>query len=295
MSSCGEREAVEHPCREQAMRIFSRRPGARDAQLASVIYDDIVPRLQMLHHAVPARDAERAVTGKEIAEFGRILVLDDGVAADLFLRTLRDRDFSEETLVLGLLTETARHLGGLWDDDRLSFVDVTIGVARLQKILCIFSGASEAVVSSSRQRAALCAMTGETHIFGLDMVACFMRRAHWDVDLHKNVETADVVDLVRHDWFAVMGFTLSSEPGLDALCRAIQSGRAASLNPEIGILVGGPLFRQKPGLVAQVGADAMAEDAASATLLAKKLLLRQKTRSANDRFAPARIREWSYA
>jgi hypothetical protein len=67
---------------------------------------------------------------------------------------------------------------------------------------------------------------------------------------------------------------LSSEMGLEGLCRAIKSGRAASVNPQIGILVGGPMFRINPSLVAQVGADAMAGDAASATLLAKKLLLR---------------------
>lgn len=287
MSSHGDELFGEHLCREQAIRMFSRRPGAKEAQLTSVIYDDIVPRLQTLHHEVPARDAERAFTKKEIKEFGEILVSDDGVAADRFLQRMRAREFSEDTLVLGLLARTARHLGALWEDDRLSFVDVTIGVARLQKILCIFSGVGENPVAKAHHRAALCAMQGERHIFGLDMVCCFMRRAHWDVDLHKDVGTGFVVDLVTHDWFAVMGFTLSSELGLDALCRAIRSGRAASVNPEIGIIVGGPLFRKRPGLVTQVGADAMAEDAASATLLAKKLLLRQKTKRASDSFAQA--------
>lgn len=280
MSSCGDTDLGARPCREQLGDIFASRPGANEARLASVIFDDIVPRLQMLHHELSAKNAERAFTKIEIAEFAEIVVGDDAVAADQFLQRMRACGHSEETLFLGLLAETARHLGALWEEDRCNFVDVTIGVARLQKILCVFSGYCEPVFGDGRQRAALCALRGERHLFGADMVACFMRHAAWEVDLHKDAQAEDVVELVAGAWFAVLGFTVSSELGLEALCRAIQSGRAASVNPQIGILVGGPLFRVKPDLVAQVGADAMAGDAASATLLAKKLLLRQQSMGA---------------
>lgn len=280
MSNCGDADLGAHPRREPLTDMFASRPGANEARLASIIFDDIVPRLQMLHHELSARDAERAFTKEEIAEFARIVVSDDAAATDRFLQRMRARGHSEDTLFLGLLSETARHLGALWEDDRCNFVDVTIGVARLQKILCVFGGCCEPVVGDGRQRAALCALRGERHLFGADMVACFMRHAAWEVDIRKDAEADDVVELVTGAWFGVLGFTVSSELGLDALCRAIQSGRAASLNPQIAILVGGPLFRVNPGLVAQVGADAMAGDAASATLLAKKLLLRQQAKGA---------------
>ena len=46
-------------------------------------------------------------------------------------------------------------------------------------------------------------------------------------------------------------------------------------NAELGVMVGGPLFKRNPNLVAQIGADATAPDAATATILAKKLVLRQ--------------------
>jgi hypothetical protein len=121
------------------------------------------------------------------------------------------------------------------------------------------------------------------------MVACFLRHAQWDVAVQKDAEADDVHDLVAGDWFAVLGFTLSAEAGLESLCRAIQGGRGASANPDIGILVGGPLFRAKPDLVAQVGADAMAGDAASASLLAKKLLLRQESKATRDGHDATRV------
>lgn len=289
MSSRGYSELGAHPCREQLTKMLASQPGAAtEERLASVIFDDIVPRLQILHHELSAKDAERAFSAEDVAEFGRILVLDDGASAERFLESMRARGHSEETLFLGLMSETARHLGALWEDDRCSFVDVTIGVARLQKLLCVFNGRSEPVVSDDRQRAALCSLHGERHVFGVDMVACFMRHACWDVALLKDVGPEGVVELVAGEWFAVLGFTLSAESELELLCRAIQTGRAASANPRINILVGGPLFRKKPDLVAQVGADAMATDAASASLLAKMLLLRQHSKGAPDGVQEAR-------
>jgi methanogenic corrinoid protein MtbC1 len=289
MSSRGETNLGAQQCREQLAQMFASRPGAAtEERLTSVIFDDIVPRLQILHHELSTKDAERAFSVDDVTEFGRILVLDDGPAAERFLETMRARGHSEDSLFLGLMAETARHLGALWEDDRCSFVDVTIGVARLQKMLCVFNGQSEPAVNDERQRAALCALNGERHVFGIDMVACFMRHACWEVELRKDIGPDGVVELIASEWFAVLGFTLSAERELEPLCRAIQAGRAASDNPEIGILVGGPLFRAKPDLVAQVGADAMASDAASASLLAKKLLLRQQSKGAPDSARDAR-------
>ena len=283
MSSRGESEVGVHfdvpSCSKQVADLFASRTGPNPERLASVIFDDIVPRLHMLHHELSAKDAERAFSGEEITEFAEILISDDSVAGDQFLHKMRARGHSEDTLFLGLMAETARHLGALWDDDRCSFVDVTIGVARLQKIVCVFSG-GEPVFSDGDHRVLLCSLAGERHALGLEMVACFMRHACWDVELQKGCEAHDIAAAVARDWFAVLGFTLSAESGLKSLSRAIQSGRAASVNPAIGVLVGGPLFRAQPNLVAQVGADAMATDAASASLLAKKLLLRQRTKSA---------------
>jgi methanogenic corrinoid protein MtbC1 len=279
-------------CSKTRSSLFPGRAAANQERLASVIYNDIVPRLHMLHHELSAENAERAFTREEIFAFGGALISPDNLAADQFLQTMRARGHSEATLSLGLMAETARHLGALWEEDRCNFVEVTIGVARLQKMLRVSSGVCEPAFAGKRQRVILCALTREQHVFGVDMVACFLRHAYWDVDLRKGVDAQHVSDAVSREWFAVLGFTLSAQSGLEALCRAVQSGRAASVNSAIGILVGGPLFRRHPDLAAQVGADAVAADAASASLLAKKLLLRQEigTASQSDHGAPREAR-----
>lgn len=261
----------------RAERHFGGRPGPARDRLATVIIDDIVPRLHLLHHDLSAAEAERAFSRQEIADFSGTLIDNDGEAVEQYLQKMRDRGHSEETLFLGLMSEAARHLGLLWEDDSRSFIEVTIGVARLQRVLCEFSAAFAPVCADNRKRVLLCALAGERHVFGLDMVACFMRHAAWDVDLQKECRSQDVAEAVACESFAIVGLTLSAGSGLEALCRAIQAVRAASINPAIGVLVGGPLFRANPGLVAQVGADAMATDAASARMLSKRLLLRQQT------------------
>lgn len=280
MSSRGEYEVGVHydasSCSNQARTLFESHPGPNRDRLASVIFDDIVPRLHMLHHELSAKDAEGAFTRAEISDFGDTLIRDDGVAVEDFLQKMRVRGHSEDTLFLGLMAETARHLGALWEDDQCTFIDVTIGVARLQKLLCVFSGVCEPAFMDGEHRVLLCALAGERHVFGLDMVACFMRHASWEVELQKGGDSQSVAAAVAGERFAILGMTLSAESELELLCRAIQAARAASINPAIGILVGGPLFRAHPKLVAQVGADAMASDAASASLLAKKLLVRQQ-------------------
>lgn len=292
MGSRGESEVGVHhdasSCSRQADTLLAGRQGQDRERLAAVIFDDIVPRLHMLHHELSAKDAEGAFTRAEITDFGDTLISDDGAAVDEFLQRMRGRGHAEETLFLGLMAETARHLGALWEDDHCTFIEVTIGVARLQKLLCVFSGRAEPAFTDREHRILLCALAGERHLFGLDMVACFMRHASWDVVLQKELEAPAVAAAVADDRFAILGLTLSAESGLELLCRTIQAARAASINPAIGILVGGPLFRAHPKLVAQVGADAMASDAASASLLAKKLLLRQQAKqTATRRHGPS--------
>lgn len=292
MGSRGESDVgVQHDATDYSRQIETlseRSPDSNRERLTSVVFDDILPRLHMLHHELSAKDAERAFTQREISDFSDTLIRDDGVAVEDFLQHMRERGHTEEALFLGLMAETARHLGGLWEEDHCTFIDVTIGVTRLQKLLCEFSSVREPAFSDGDHRVLLCALAGERHLFGLDMVACFMRHDSWDVELQKGLEPQDIAAAVAGSRFAILGLTLSAESGLESLCRAIRAARVASINPAMGVLVGGPLFLKHPKLVAQVGADAMASDAASASLLAKKFLLRQKKNYATHRQSSSR-------
>ncbi|MDE4911334.1 cobalamin-dependent protein [Methylobacterium sp. 092160098-2] len=104
------------------------------------------------------------------------------------------------------------------------------------------------------------------------IVEQFLRRAGWAVSIGLSSSPEEIAALVASEWFGVVGLTLSSETRVDQLATAIRSVRDASCNRAICVMVGGPMFLQQPDLVQRVGADASAVDAATAVLLAQRLL-----------------------
>lgn len=70
----------------------------------------------------------------------------------------------------------------------------------------------------------------------------------------------------------VVGFSVGSSVRLTALKGAIRDVRAASVNTDIKVMVGGPLLLTQPDLLAELGADASATDAPGAVREARGLL-----------------------
>jgi methanogenic corrinoid protein MtbC1 len=113
---------------------------------------------------------------------------------------------------------------------------------------------------------------GEDHSFGNQIVQRFMRAAGWDVVIMPGGNMRQVIDLVSQEWLAVVGFSISGDTHIESLTRTIKAIRAQSFNPHIGIMIGGAMVADRPELVAQIGADGTAVNAAAAVILAKKLL-----------------------
>ena len=251
------------------------RPDAheRRARLAGVITSEILPRL-LFHHQNRSVHVAVAPPGpEEIAAFGALVMGPDIGQATVYFEAMRAKGHSIDSLFVSFLAPTARYLGELWEQDRCDFIDVTIGVARLQEILGIFGSSMENPAIDQHHRALLVTTKSEKHLFGVEMVAKFMRAAGWDTTVEAYLAPKDCAALVAREWFAVFGMTLSASTGVDAVAASIEAVRRASCNPTIGVMVGGPIFSGKPDLAVQVGADAAAIDAPTAVLLAKKLLV----------------------
>lgn len=248
--------------------------------LIQAIDNEIIPRLVLARRAgretmrMPAADiaTPKAVEVEELA--GLVLTSDTAVARS-FVEQMHDRGTPVETLYLDLLAPTARRLGELWCEDSCDFTDVTVGLGRLQEVLHELSPLFRAEVEPHERgrRVLLVPVPGEQHSFGLHMVAEFFRRTGWDVWSGSQIASgADLVQLVRSEWFAVVGLSLACETRIDALATGIRALRRASRNRAIGVLVGGPLFIDHPELVARVGADATAIDGGQAPMQAQNLL-----------------------
>lgn len=257
-----------------APEIITRADAAdRQSRLADVIAHEIIPRLLVIHHEVlsPAENGVSPPSAAEIAQLASLVVGPDIHAAANYIVDVKSRGLSLDVLFVELLEPAARYLGKMWDDDRCDFIDVTLGVARLQQLLAIFNETHDLPALGDMRRVLMTTATGEQHMFGITMVEKFLRGAGWHVRSEAGLSPETLGDVVRNEWFAVAGITLSCESRLNALTAAIKTLRQCSCNKSIGIMVGGPAFIDHPEYVAQVGADAAADSAPTAVLLAQKL------------------------
>ena len=242
--------------------------------LGRVVQSEVIPRLMLLHRdfvpAAPEPAPKPDVA--QIAAFTDLVLGTDEAPVLAAFTALMAQGHSVDSLFLDLLAPAAALLGRLWDEDLCDFLEVTAGVACLQGLIARFRIDPETGIGDGTRRLLLMGAPGEQHTFGVRIVEQFLRRAGWEVTSGLASSPEEIARMVATEWFGVVGLTLSNETRIDPLAAAIRSVRAASRNRAIGVMVGGPVFLERPELVAQVGADASAVDAATAVLLAQRLL-----------------------
>ena len=257
----------------------------RLAHLARTIEADVIPRLVQAHRqgapgAAPDTVSLSTQSADEVTGFVALIVADDDSEVQAAVDARRRAGVSVETLYLDLFAPAARRLGEMWCDDTCDFSTVTVALGRLQRLLRELSPAfgTEVEHPANGRRAFFAQPVDEQHSFGLSMVAEFFRREGWDVFGVVGGAAEDPAVRVRREWADVVGLSVGSERRLDWLRRCIVEVRAASRNPGVVVMVGGPIFTLHPDWVASVGADATARDAKDAPRVASRLLLATRTR-----------------
>lgn len=205
------------------------------------------------------------------------LVIADGHAARDYVQKLHEAGLPVEAIYLNVLAPTARLLGKLWETDHRHFADVTVGVGRLQQMLHDFEASFQSTARRGGPvlRALLMPAPNEQHTFGLFMIGEFMRRAGWDAWTGPLPTNKELKALIGSGEFSVVGLSASSNGRLGPLAKTIAMVRRLSGDRPLCIMVGGALFAEDPGLVAEVGADGTAADARQAIVLAHGLLDQQ--------------------
>jgi len=254
------------------------------SRLTRTIEGEVIPRL-LLAYVVPQKSKQDGSTDwvmdpQEVQKFGDLIVACDSHRAFRFVDEARQTGRPLENIITKLLAPTATYLGEMWKADRCSFTEVTVGLSRLRQILRELGPEFENEKGSWRhgRRALLLPVPGEQHTFGVYVVEAFFRREGWDVYGGPVDTEAEITHLVEKQWFAIAGFSLSSDRFLDKLPTLIKSIRRKSCNEAIAILVGGPLFADNPDLAKQVGADGCGSDAQEAVAKASALLGRRSAK-----------------
>jgi methanogenic corrinoid protein MtbC1 len=264
-------------------------PGDRVSRLVQALEDSVIPRLVEAHRAMPRAEGvavqAHALPGTEgVKHFVDLVMAPDEQPMYAYIAALLADGLSIESIYLDVLAGAAHLLGDMWVDDRVDFTEVTVAVGRLQHIMRELSPAFGAEVEhpSGGRRVLLAPAPGEQHTFGVSMVSEFFLRAGWEVTFAEGNSRTNVVEMVEHDWFDVVGFSAGSTLRLDRLKEGIAGIRARSRNHDIGVMVGGPIFVLNPAYVEEVGADGTALDGLQAPACAEAMVADRSHRLVRD-------------
>ena len=256
--------------------------------LSKMVESDIIPRLLMAHRNdrwSPPRRAERMVepasslSADEIARFAALpLQLETGDLLDAIEQYL-SRGVAVEQIFIELLAPSARKLGELWEADECDFVDVTMGLWRLQEVMRVVAMRSPVILHTiMAPRSALFApIPGDQHSFGALMIDEVFTRAGWESEVLFEPKRPQLLEIVARRAFDLVGLTVTNDCPSGDLADLISAIRSVSRNPDIRVLIGGRAVNIDPTLYVAAGADGTAIDAVSAVVLAEQLLAESRS------------------
>lgn len=255
------------------------RRSERLERLERTIQNDLVPQLLTGHRVGPVPPALTAAIARELsaadveAFVSAVRSLDDDRAVQ-FVQTILAEGATIEAVYLDLMAPTARRLGELWESDECDFVEVTVSLGRMQRMLRDLSQLflADGMRSEPVGSVLLTCIPGEQHTLGIIMVGEFLLRDGWRVLVGAPWSDSDLLTMVGSEWYDVIGFSVGCESRLPLLRRDMRRLKAASRNPHVQFMVGGQVFIDDPARAEQVGANAIANSAREAPVIARQLL-----------------------
>lgn len=181
-----------------------------------------------------------------VEDFSRRLVAGDYAGAEAVLRRLTAQRQDYAKIADGLLSRAARRLGQRWEEDSLSFADVSLAVSQIFRLNQAFRQRHVPIRRGAARLCLFATLPGQQHNLGLVLAAEAFRDQGWDVELCLDTPARDIVDLCQRHRPSLIGLTISREDKRHQLAHLIQSLRA--LPVAFRIMLGGR------------GAEALAQD-----------------------------------
>lgn len=211
----------------------------------------------------PSRQSDLPVPkAQEIDTLVRLLFSQTSEPATAFVHALLKRGVKVDELYLTYLSGAAARLGVLWDEDRVTFTDVTIGVSRIYGLLRAMRPALSPSDATAPQAAIFANVPGEDHTLGVTMAADLFRREGWEIELKLGLPHDRLLAEIQRSDTPFVGISISSPGSMPALARLVLALRVA--RPDLFILIGGRLARDDPASLQPLGADAVAWEVAVA-------------------------------
>jgi MerR family transcriptional regulator, light-induced transcriptional regulator len=208
----------------------------------------------------------------EIGAFCAALLSEDENDANHFIQAVQRNGATAEVISRGYVAGAARHLGDMWDNDRVSFVDVTMACGKLYGIIRGLRHILAPVLVEGRETcpALFALVPGETHTLGIEIATDHFRRSGWEVDMLVGLDHEQLLNEADQRQYQAIVLVANSDAMMQALARLCLSLRISQ--PLAHIVVAGGILDHHPDILHLVGAEAVMPDLDGAIAVLRKVL-----------------------
>ena len=197
---------------------------------------------------------------EEISKLTNLLLDTEEGSFELAITVLKTHGASINYIVLDLIPAIARQLGKQWEDDSLSFADVSIGVNKLERVIHKLDYLFQANQLERQQNKAIfiTGFPGSQHSLGSLIFANFLIFSGWQVHRPSQTNIDSIVYGVSSKEVQAIAISVSTNEQLEQLPSLIDLLRQKSKNPNIIVLIGGSLYNKAPEAFGHIQAEVKA-------------------------------------
>jgi len=260
-------DSFEYKKADQQIRLVNKK---LPQQAVSELAREVVRRLAFrMPNSVSRNDMP---TEDEIAELCDALLSPQDRAADDFILNVRRNSADIEVVYLSYVAGAARRLGQLWDEDQISFMDVTLGCGKLYRIIRgLRHVIAPSIIKDRDEYPAMFALVpGETHTLGIEIATDIFRREGWDVDMMVGLDHDHLIEQSDRRTYRAIVLVANSDSMIEPLTRLVLALRIS--HPMSHIVVAGNILNHYPNISSLVGSDAVIRDIETAVVKLRDVL-----------------------
>lgn len=193
-----------------------------------------------------------------------------------FIERIRADGASIETVYLSYLGGAAQLMGEWWEQDRVSFFDVTVGSGRIYAIMCALNAKTVATVAApaARRSALFASVPGETHNLGVKAAANLLEQRGWSTVLLVARSHDELIEEIIASSVPFVGLSAAGAHALPAMTKLIISLRIE--DPAKRIIVGGNILAESENEIHAMKPDAVAIDMPQAYAVLERMWRRMQ-------------------
>lgn len=197
---------------------------------------------------------------EEVNKLTNLLLDSQEGSFEFAITILKTHGASINYIVLELIPEIARRFGKQWEDDSLSFADVSMGVSKLERAIHKLDYLFQANQLDRQQNKAIfiSGFPGSQHSLGSLIFGNFLTFCGWQVHRPNQTNLDSIVYGVSSKILQAIAISVSTNQQLEQLPSLIDLLRQKSQNPKIIVLVGGPLYNRAPEAFDHIEAEVKA-------------------------------------